>query len=114
MTGTGMLRISSDSLPTKERQIAITAAPWFQMPHFYQPTFNLNAILIIAPAALVVLAEHIGHLVVTGNVVERNLIKDPGLARSLFADGCSNVLSGFFGATPNTTYCNRPCFQQEP
>ncbi len=74
------------------------------MPHFYQPTFNLNAILIIAPAALVVLAEHIGHLVVTGNVVERNLIKDPGLARSLFADGCSNVLSGFFGATPNTTY----------
>ena len=70
----------------------------------YQPTFNLNAILIIAPAALVVLAEHIGHLVVTGNVVERNLIKDPGLARSLFADGCSNVLSGFFGATPNTTY----------
>ncbi len=82
----------------------VVAAPWFQMPHFYQPTFNLNAILIIAPAALVVLAEHIGHLVVTGNVVERNLIKDPGLARSLFADGCSNVLSGFFGATPNTTY----------
>lgn len=82
----------------------VAAAPWFQMPHFYQPTFNLNAILIIAPAALVVLAEHIGHLVVTGNVVERNLIKDPGLARSLFADGCSNVLSGFFGATPNTTY----------
>lgn len=82
----------------------VAAAPWFQMPQFYQPTFNLNAILIIAPAALVVLAEHIGHLVVTGNVVERNLIKDPGLARSLFADGCSNVLSGFFGATPNTTY----------
>lgn len=82
----------------------VAAAPWFQMPYFYQPTFNLNAILIIAPAALVVLAEHIGHLVVTGNVVERNLIKDPGLARSLFADGCSNVLSGFFGATPNTTY----------
>lgn len=82
----------------------VVAAPWFQMPHFYQPTFNLNAILIIAPAALLVLAEHIGHLVVTGNVVERNLIKDPGLARSLFADGCSNVLSGFFGATPNTTY----------
>ena len=63
-----------------------------------------NAALLSAPAALVVLAEHIGHLVVTGNVVERNLIKDPGLARSLFADGCSNVLSGFFGATPNTTY----------
>ena len=48
-------------------------APWFQLPHFYSPVFNLDAILIIAPAALVVLAEHIGHLVVTGNIVDRNL-----------------------------------------
>ena len=79
-------------------------APWFQMPSFYQPTFDIDAILIIAPAALVVLAEHIGHLLVTGNVVGRDLIKDPGRSRSLFADGCSNILSGFFGATPNTTY----------
>lgn len=79
-------------------------APWLQMPHFSTPTFDLNAVMIIAPAALVVLAEHIGHLVVTGNIVERNLVKDPGLSRSLFADGISNVLSGFAGATPNTTY----------
>ncbi len=82
----------------------IADAPWFQVPHFYAPTFDLNAIMIIAPAALVVLAEHIGHLVVTGNIVERNLIKNPGLSRSLFADGLSNVISGFAGATPNTTY----------
>ena len=79
-------------------------APWFQVPHFYAPVFDVNAIMIIAPAALVVLAEHIGHLVVTGNIVERDLIKDPGLSRSLFADGLSNVISGFAGATPNTTY----------
>ena len=39
-------------------------APWFQVPHFYAPVFDINAIMIIAPAALVVLAEHIGHLVV--------------------------------------------------
>jgi uracil permease len=82
----------------------VANAPWLQVPSFYQPTFDINAILIIAPAALVVLAEHIGHLLVTGNVVGRDLIKDPGLSRSLFADGCSNILSGFFGATPNTTY----------
>ena len=79
-------------------------APWFQVPHFYAPVFDINAILIIAPAALVVLAEHIGHLVVTGNIIDRDLIKDPGLSRSLFADGLSNVISGFAGATPNTTY----------
>lgn len=83
---------------------AVAAAPWFMLPHFYEPKFNLDAIMIIAPAALVVLAEHIGHLLVTGNIVERDLIRDPGLSRSLFADGCSNILSGFCGATPNTTY----------
>jgi uracil permease len=59
---------------------------------------------MILPACFVVLAEHIGHLVVTGNVVGRDFMKDPGLHRSLLGDGLSNILSGFAGATPNTTY----------
>jgi len=82
----------------------VTTAAWFSMPTFYTPEFNLSAILIILPASLVVIAEHIGHLVVTGNIVGKDLIKDPGLNKSLFADGISNVLSGFFGSPPNTTY----------
>jgi uracil permease len=83
---------------------AVAKAAWFEVPTLYAPEFNINAIMIIFPAALVVLAEHIGHLVVTGNIVERDLVKDPGLHRSLLADGISNVLSGLTGATPNTTY----------
>jgi uracil permease len=83
---------------------AIAAAPWFQVPTLYRPTFSPQAILMIMPAALVVLAEHIGHLVVTGNIIGRDLVKDPGLHRSLLGDGISNILSGFTGATPNTTY----------
>lgn len=82
----------------------VAEAPWLSVPTFYSPTFNLSAILMIMPAFLVVLAEHIGHLVVTGNIVERDLVKDPGLHRSLLGDGISNILSGFAGATPNTTY----------
>ena len=82
----------------------VVNAPWFAVPQFSAPTFSMDAIAIIAPAALVVLTEHIGHLMVTGNIVGRDLLKEPGLDRSLFADGCSNVLSGLFGATPNTTY----------
>jgi uracil permease len=83
---------------------AVATASWFEVPTLYAPVFNINAIIIIAPAMLVVLAEHIGHLVVTGNIVERDLMKEPGLHRSLLGDGISNVLSGFVGATPNTTY----------
>lgn len=83
---------------------AVAAAPWLAPPTFYKPVFNLQAILIILPCVFVVFAEHIGHLIVTGHVVGRDLMKDPGLSRSLFADGLSNILSGFAGATPNTTY----------
>ena len=83
---------------------AVETAAWFSFPTFYQPRFNLSAIMMILPALFVVLAEHLGHLFVTSDIVGRDLIKDPGLHRSLMADGLSNVLSGLVGSTPNTTY----------
>ena len=83
---------------------SVANAAWFEVPTLYTPEFNVSAMIIILPAMLVVLAEHISHLVVTGNIVDRDLVKQPGLHRSLFADGLSNVLSGLAGATPNTTY----------
>jgi len=82
----------------------IANAPWFAAPTFYSPEFNLAAIATIVPAALVVIAEHIGHLVVTGNIVGRDLTRDPGLDRSLLGNGLSTMISGFLGSTPNTTY----------
>lgn len=83
---------------------AVTSAAWFSFPTFYKPEFHLSAIMMILPALFVVLAEHLGHLFVTSDIVGRDLIKDPGLHRSLIADGLSNVLSGLLGSTPNTTY----------
>lgn len=74
------------------------------LPTFYTPTWDWASIIIILPAALVVIAEHIGHLIVTGNIVGKDLTKDPGLDRSLLGNGISTVLSGFVGSTPNTTY----------
>lgn len=82
----------------------INQANWFAVPTIYTPEFNINAIAIILPAALVVVVEHIGHLIVTGNIVGKDLTKDPGLDRSLLGNGVSTIFSGFFGSTPNTTY----------
>ena len=82
----------------------VESAPWFAIPTIYTPEFDLRAILIILPASIVVIVEHIGHLIVTGNIVGRNLAKDPGLDRSLLGNGVSTIFSGFFGSTPNTTY----------
>lgn len=83
---------------------AIAQAPLLALPTLYLPKLDFHAILIILPASLVVISEHIGHLVVTGNIVGRDLTKDPGLHRSLMGDGISTVLSGFCGSVPTTTY----------
>lgn len=82
----------------------IYQAHWFALPTFYTPRFEWFAIITILPAALVVIAEHVGHLVVTANIVNKDLLHDPGLHRSMFANGFSTMFSGFFGSTPNTTY----------
>jgi len=73
-------------------------------PQIVTPVFDISAMIVIAPAALVVISEHIGHLIVTGNIVGRDLVKDPGLHRSLMGDGLSTMLSGLTGSCPTTTY----------
>ncbi len=83
---------------------AVDAAPIFAMPNFQTPKFNIEAILMVIPVLLVITSEHIGHQIVTSKIVDRDLIKDPGLHRSLFADNFSTMLSGFIGSVPTTTY----------
>ena len=82
----------------------IKTAGVFSMPHFTLPVFNLEAMLIILPAALVVISEHIGHFILTEHIVRRDLMKNPGLHRSLLGDGISTILSGMVGSVPTTTY----------
>lgn len=83
---------------------AVAAAPWFALPDFTTPKFDAEAILIILPVILVIASEHIGHQVVTSKIVGRDLLKDPGLHRSLFGDNFSTMISGLIGSVPTTTY----------
>ena len=82
----------------------VAAAPIFALPNFTTPKFNLNAIMMILPVLLVITSEHIGHQVVTSKIVGRDLLKDPGLHRSLFGDNFSTMISGLIGSVPTTTY----------
>ncbi|HIX66022.1 MAG TPA: uracil permease [Candidatus Anaerotruncus excrementipullorum] len=82
----------------------VTAPSALVIPHFQTPVFDAGAILVMMPALLVILSEHIGHQVVTSEIVDRNLIRDPGLHRSIFGDNFSTALSGFLGSVPTTTY----------
>ena len=83
---------------------AVADASFFSIPNFTFPKFKLEAILIILPVILVIASEHIGHQIVTSKIIGRDLLKDPGLHRSLFADNFSTMISGFIGSVPTTTY----------
>ncbi|MDI6844210.1 MAG: solute carrier family 23 protein [Anaerosomatales bacterium] len=82
----------------------IAQAKWIDWPwqYFTYPKFELNAILIIAPVALVVVVEHIGHLLVINEITAKDFT--PMLPESLFGDGLATALSGAVGGTPSTTY----------
>lgn len=82
----------------------VNTASVFSVPTFYTPVLNWGAIITVLPAAFVVIAEHIGHFIVTEKIIGKDLKKDPGLHRSLMGDGVSTTLSGFFGSVPTTTY----------
>jgi len=82
----------------------VEAAPLFELPAFSAPKFDLAAIIIIIPACLTVISEHISHQIVTGQIVDRDLLRDPGLHRSMLADGLSTMISGLCGSVPTTTY----------
>ena len=82
----------------------IKEASLITIPNFQAPKFSLQAILTMMPVLLVITSEHISHQVVTSNIIGKDLMKDPGLHRSIFADNFSTALSGMIGGVPTTTY----------
>jgi len=83
---------------------AVKEASWLAVPSFTFPEVSLKAAIIMVPVALVTITEHIGHLIVTGSVMERDLVKNPGLHRSLLGDGVATSIAAMIGGPPNTTY----------
>lgn len=83
---------------------AVYQAKWFGIPEMTMPVVSWNAAMVMLPVTLVVLAEHIGHLLVQGDIMGRNLTKDPGLHRSLLGDGIATTIASMIGGPPATTY----------
>lgn len=82
----------------------VAEASMFAIPNFSAPKFKWEAIVIILPVLLVITSEHIGHQIVTSKIIGRDLLKDPGLHRSLLGDNLSTMISGLIGSVPTTTY----------
>ena len=82
--------------------VPIQQAAWFGVPTFYSPEFNTNAMLIIAPIALILVAENLGHIKAVSAMTGENL--DPQIGKAFVADGIATTLSGSVGAPGMTTY----------
>lgn len=83
-------------------------AAWLQVPNFQIPfihyQLNFAALITIAPIALVTMCEHIGDHTSLSNIIGRDLIKEPGLDRTLLGDGLATFVAGALGGPANTTY----------
>ncbi len=90
----------------------VREASWFALPSLTSPIglllknpkAALPAIVLMAPVAIVTLAEHIGDVLVLSNIVGKPFIKEPGLHRSILGDGIATSIAALLGGPPNTTY----------
>ncbi len=81
---------------------AIVAAPWFGLPNFSAPIFEPHAISVIAPVAIILVAENLGHIKAVSAMTGQNL--DRYLGRAFLGDGVATMVSGAMGGTGVTTY----------
>ncbi|UZQ84381.1 NCS2 family nucleobase:cation symporter [Thermoanaerobacter sp. RKWS2] len=87
----------------------VAKASWIAIPKFsfltgHTPELAWGAVSLVAPLALVAIIEDLGHVLVIGNIVEKDLIKDPGFHRVMLGNGLATSIAALFGGPPSTTY----------
>jgi len=84
----------------------VANSAWIGLPEFTVPSFNVTAITIIAPVAIVSMVEHVGDVLAISETIGkgRELVTDPGIHRTMLGDGVATAVAGIFGGPPNTTY----------
>jgi putative pyrimidine permease RutG len=80
----------------------VVSADWVGLPKFSTPTFSTNAITLIAPVAIILVAENLGHVKAVAAMTGRNL--DKYLGRAFLGDSLATIVAGFGGGTGVTTY----------
>ena len=80
----------------------IEKAAWFGMPNFSAPAFSTQAMLMIAPVAMILVAENLGHLKAVGAMTGKNM--NPYIGRAFVGDGLATMVAGSVGGTGVTTY----------
>jgi putative pyrimidine permease RutG len=82
----------------------VATAAWIGLPHFTTPTYNPGAITLIAPVAIVLIAENLGHIKAIGGMLGRERQFNSLIGRAFLADGVATMVSASCGGTGVTTY----------
>ena len=80
----------------------VAATDWIGLPHFHAPVFNIDAILLIVPVVIILVAENLGHVKAVTAMTGRNL--DPYMGRAFLGDGVATIVAASVGGTGVTTY----------
>jgi uracil permease len=78
--------------------------PWFAIPNFTLPSWNLDAVLFVVPIAIAPAIEHFGDILAIGSITGKDYVKDPGIQNTMLGDGIATSLAAMVGGPPNTTY----------
>lgn len=86
----------------------INNTDFLSLPHILIPfkdySFSISGLLTIAPLAFVTISEHVGDHLALSSIIGKDLIKDPGLDKTLLGDGTATFVAGLIGGPANTTY----------
>ena len=80
----------------------VNNAAWFGIPQFHAPVFSHQAIFLIVPVVIVLVAENLGHIKAVTAMTGKNL--DQYMGRAFIGDGIATMVSGSAGGTGVTTY----------
>ena len=80
----------------------LASAAWFGLPNFQAPVLSMNAMLLIAPVAIILVAENLGHIKAVTAMTGKNL--DQYMGKAFMGDGIATMVSGAAGGTGVTTY----------
>ncbi|MGD8342468.1 MAG: solute carrier family 23 protein [Desulfobacterales bacterium] len=82
----------------------VANAPWFAVPDFVFPQFNIHAIVFLVPAVVAPAIAHFGDILAIGEITEKDYLREPGIHRTLLGNGAANTVAAFIGGPPVRIY----------
>lgn len=82
----------------------VASAPWFAVPKFVFPQFNIHAVIFLVPAVVAPAIAHFGDILAIGEITEKDYLREPGIHRTLLGNGAANTVAACIGGPPVRIY----------